>query len=355
MISRSHSFGSQGGFVLVSVVGLSALMLILAGAFNFFAEQEVEGAIRAKTLLANKLDQKSTEQTLLYLVATKRFTRAGLPMIEEDERDYVVDGDVDTKPVGGEMRFDGTPYAGFGSAVFYIRDSLGAFGLNAQDSHHLEKLLSLWEFDIATRRRLIDSLLDYTDVDHNERLYGAESTTEASAPKNFLLRTVPEIRRVKGWANWLDRHSEFDPETLFSINWNSVINLNTLPPEHFKYLGSLSDADFHSLIEYRKEASFQSVEDVLLASGGALVLVDTYYRFMPSNKLRFTIVSAESKYSSTMLVNLTPYGSNNPWHVEYQYFSERFRNLPKSSERFRGSHFTHLSTSVARGSAPMGR
>ena len=57
---------SQGGFVLVSVVGVSALMLTLAGAFNFFAEQEIEGAIRAKILLENKLDQKSTEQTLLY-------------------------------------------------------------------------------------------------------------------------------------------------------------------------------------------------------------------------------------------------------------------------------------------------
>jgi len=336
-------------------VGLSALMLILAGVFNFFAEQEVEGAIRAKTLLANKLDQKSTEQTLLYLVATKRFTRAGLSMIEEDARDYVVDDNVDTKPVGGEMRLDGTVYAGFGSTVFYIRDSLGAFGLNSQDSHHLEKLLSLWEPDIATRRRLIDSLLDYIDVDHNERLYGAESAAEAAAPKNFLLRTVPEIRRVRGWANWLDRHPEFDPETLFSINWNAAINLNTLPPEHLKYLGSLSDADFRSLIEYRKEVSFQSVDDVLRSSGGALALVDTYYRFMPSNKLRFTIVSADSKYSSTMAVNLTPYGSNNPWHVEYQYFSERLRDLSKSSAQFRGSHFTHLSPPVARGSLPVGR
>lgn len=355
MISRSHFCGSQGGFVLVSVVGLSALMLILAGVFNFFAEQEVEGAIRSKTLLANKLDQKSTEQTLLYLVATKRFTRAGVSMIEEDERDYVVDGDVDTKPVGGEMRLDGTVYTGFGSTVFYIRDSLGAFGLNSQDGHHLEKLLSLWESDIATRRRLIDSLLDYTDVDRNERLYGSESTTEDAAPKNFLLRTVPEIRRVKGWANWLDRHSEFDPETLFSVNWNAVINLNTLPPGHFKYLGSLSDADLHSLIEYRKEVSFQSADDVLLASGGALSLEESYYRFMPSNKLRFTIVSADSKYSSTMSVNLTPYGSNNPWHVEYQYFSERLRGLSESSDRFRESHFTHLSTPAARGSAPVER
>ena len=280
---------------------------------------------------------------------------SSLSMIEEDTRDYFVDGNVDTKPVGGEMRLDGTVYDGFGSIVFYIRDSLGAFGINAQDSHHLEKLLSLWESDITTRRRLIDSLLDYIDVDRNERLYGAESTTEDAAPKNFLLRTVPEIRRVKGWANWLDRHPEFDPETLFSINWNAVINLNTLPSEHLKYLGSLSDGDLHSLIEYRKQASFQSVDDVLLSSRGALALVDTYYRFLPSNKLRFTIVSADSKYSSTMGVNLTPYGSKNPWHVEYQYFSERLRDLSKSSSRFRGSHFTHLSPPVARGSVPVGR
>ena len=50
---------AQGGFVLVSVVGVSALMLILAGVFNFFAEQEIDGAIRAKRLLENNLDQNA--------------------------------------------------------------------------------------------------------------------------------------------------------------------------------------------------------------------------------------------------------------------------------------------------------
>lgn len=345
---------SQGGFVLASVVGISALMLILAGVFNFFAEQEIEGAIRAKKLVANKLDQKSTEQTLLYLVATHRFTRAGLSLVEEDERDYVVDGGVETKPVGGEMRVDGTPYIGFGSTVYYIRDLSGAFPLNTMDPVHLENLLAVWETDIATRRGLVDSLLDYIDVDQVERLHGAEGWAESVAPKNYLLRTVPEIRRVRGWAGWLDSHPEFDPEALFSINRSAEVNVNTLPAEHFRYLFSLTGVELEATLERRKQFSFRSVDDITEASGEALVSSELYFRFFPLNGLRFTIMSPETKYSSIMGVTFTPFGLKKPWHVEYQYFSELDRNLPESSARFRESHFTHLSAPVAAGSLPVG-
>jgi len=346
---------SEGGFVLVSVVGVSALMLILAGVFNFFAEQEIEGAVRAKRLLENKLDQKSTEQTLLYLVATHRYTRAGLSLVEEDESNYIVDGDINTNPVGGEMRLDGTPYIGFGSTVYYIRDLGGAFPLNAMDSSHLENLLSAWEADTAKRRGLVDSLLDYIDADQIERLHGAEGQTGSVAPKNYLLRTVPEIRRVKGWARWLDSHPEFDPEALFSVNWKAAINVNALPAEHFRYLLSVTDAELEATLKQRKQFSFQSVDDIKKSSGETLLLDDLYFRFFPSNALRFTIImSPGSKYSSTMAVTFTPFGLKKPWYVEYQYFSELGRNLPESSARFSESHFTHLSAPVAGGSLPVG-
>lgn len=345
---------SEGGFVLVSVVGVSALMLILAGVFNFFAEQEIEGAIRAKRLLENKLDQKSTEQTLLYMVATHRYTRAGLSLVEEDESKYIVDGDIDTQPVGGEMRLDGTPYIGFGSTVYYIRDIDGAFPLNSMDPSHLENLLSAWEADISTRRALIDSLLDYIDVDQFERLHGAEGETESVAPKNYLLRTVPEIRRVRGWAGWLDTQPEFDPEALFSVNWAPHININTLPAEHFRYLFSLTDSELEAALEQGKQFSFLSVDEMKKSFGETQVQDEAYFRFFPSNGLRFTIMSSDSKYSSTMGITFTPFGLKKPWHVEYQYFSELGRNLPESSARFRGSHFTHLPAPVAAGSPPVG-
>ena len=345
---------SQGGFVLVSVVGVSALMLILAGVFNFFAEQEIEGAIRAKKLLVNKLDLKSTEQALLYLVATHRYTRAGLSLAEEDERDYIVDGDIETKPVGGEMRLDGTPYIGFGSTVYYIRDLNGAFPLNAMDPTHLENLLLAWETDLATRRGLVDSLLDYIDVDQIERLHGTEGRTDSVAPKNYLLRTVPEIRRVGGWARWLDNHPEFDPEALFSVGWMSNINVNTLPGEHLRYLFSLTDAELDTTLEQRKQFSFQSVDEIKTSSGEVLILDELYFRFLPSNRLRFTIMSPDSKYSSTIGVTFTPFGLKKPWYVEYQYFSELGGKLPEASARFRKNHFTHLSAPVATRSLPVG-
>ena len=354
MISGVGPRKSEGGFVLVSVVGVSALMLILAGVFNFFAEQEIEGAIRAKILLENKLDEKSTEQTLLYLVATHRFTRAGLSLLEEDEGDYIVDDDLDTKPVGGEMLLDGTPYVGFGSTIYFIRDLNGTFPLNSMDPSHLENLLSAWEADISTRRGLIDSLLDYIDVDQIERLHGAEGSTDSVAPKNYLLRTVPEIRRVRGWSRWLDSHPEFNPEALLSVNHEPHININTLPAEHIRHLFSLTELELEAIQKQREQFSFLLVDDIKKLSGETLVLDELYFRFFPSSRLRFTIISPDSKYSSTMMVNFTPLGLKKPWHVEYQYFSEFGRNLPESSAQFRGSHFTDLSAPVAAGSLPVG-
>ena len=288
------------------------------------------------------------------MVATHRYTRAGLSLVEEDESNYIVDGDIDTQPVGGEMRLDGTPYIGFGSTVYYIRDLNGAFPLNAMDPTHLENLLLAWETDLATRRGLVDSLLDYIDVDQIERLHGAEGRTDSVAPKNYLLRTVPEIRRVRGWARWLDSHPDFDPYALFSVSWEPSINVNALPEEHFRYLFSLTDAELEATLEQREDFSFQSVDDIKKSSGKNPVMGELYFRFFPSNRLRFTIMSPDSKYSSTMAITFTPFGLKKPWHVEYQYFSELSRNLPESSARFKGNHFTDLSIPVAAGSLPVG-
>jgi type II secretory pathway component PulK len=206
----------------------------------------------------------------------------------------------------------------------------------------------------VTRRGLVDSLLDYIDVDQIERLHGAEEETDGLVPKNDLLRTVPEIRRVRGWAKWLDNHPGFNPETLFSVSVVSYINVNTLPAEHFKYLFSTADVEVEATLEERMLFSFQSVDDIEKSSGEVLELDDLYFRFFPSNRLRLTIMSADSQYSSTMAVTFTPFGSKKPWYVDYQYFSELGRSLPESSTRFSESHFTHLFAPVARGSMSVG-
>ena len=138
------------GFVLVASIWLTLILLLLAGLFGAYADARLSEAIAAKERTQDRVDYYSTEEILLYLMATGASDRNGLPTTQ-GRAEYV--------QLGGQF------HSGRGSLKFSVNDLGGLIGINSLDNFHLSMLLSRFEFDPLVRDSLLDALYDYIDLD----------------------------------------------------------------------------------------------------------------------------------------------------------------------------------------------
>jgi type II secretory pathway component PulK len=98
----------------------------------------------------------------------------------------------------------------------------------------LRKYLEVKGIDLNERDEMIDSLLDWVDPDNLVRLNGAEDDT-GYKPSNMPLRTLDEVKRVRGWGDFTSRpdwDADFTIATQdakIDINWASRDVLLSLP------------------------------------------------------------------------------------------------------------------------------
>jgi general secretion pathway protein K len=107
-------------------------------------------------------------------------------------------------------------------------------GENPANLELLRKYLEVKGVDLNERDRMIDCLLDWVDPDNLVRLNGAEDEP-GYKPTNGPLKTLDELKRVKGWEEFTstpDWEADFTLSSLdakIDINWASRDVLLSLP------------------------------------------------------------------------------------------------------------------------------
>ena len=98
----------------------------------------------------------------------------------------------------------------------------------------VRKFLEVKGVDLNERDRMIDCLMDWIDPDNLVRLNGAEEDGDYK-PANQKLRTLDELKRVRGWEEFTSR-PDWDadltlstPDGKIDINWASRDVLLALP------------------------------------------------------------------------------------------------------------------------------
>ncbi len=98
----------------------------------------------------------------------------------------------------------------------------------------VRKFLEVKGVDLNDRDRMIDCLMDWIDPDNLVRLNGAEEDGDYK-PANQKLRTLDELKRVRGWEEFTSR-PDWDadltlstPDGKIDINWASRDVLLSLP------------------------------------------------------------------------------------------------------------------------------
>lgn len=319
---------SERGFVLATTLWLLAAIAAVVGLMTWWALAEVRAATGERDSVEDAAALMSARETLLYVAATREFTRAGLPLEALDETRRAVLrldelGSMNKDPRGGELRMDGTAYALADGAGFSLQDESGLFSLVLPTPAQLDRFLATQGVPPGKVPHLRDALLDYTDADDLRRLAGAETEDYRRAgrapPPQRRLLAPSELGAVMGW-------DTLAPDVLARIAHHATtayagaVNLNTMPPSLLPaWIAGCPDA-CERVVQQRDQRPFVSGRDVQLRSTVGLPGDDVIdYRFLASDSFRMTLWGRAGG-GWRLHVRLTPLADGSgPWSVLSAY------------------------------------
>ena len=199
--ARRRPARMAAGFILVATLWTLAALTVLAAYMANVVESDVERATTAKQALEDELDRRSTEATLLYLLATGRMSHRGL-VLETPQR-FTPPGENPPASRGdGELTLGGEPFAGLGRARFALQEENGLASVNLPGEPQFAAVLSRAGVRREDLRWIVPRVRDYADLDDSLSLNGAERIDYARGnrppPANWLLASPVELKRVLG-------------------------------------------------------------------------------------------------------------------------------------------------------------
>lgn len=306
---------SQRGFVLVLTLWLLTFITIAAVYFDQRVTRARELAGNSQKMAQLAIDMAGTRAEMLYRLSTTPMSVHGLGPAPERA-----------------VALDDSAYRGDGETVVRLQDSRGLFNLNLAADDAIERFLGLLGVEPARRLAMIDTLRDYIDNDNLRRLNGAEAKDYEAAglppPRNDKLRTPFEPLRIMGWRDrtelWKDGRM---PRLLTTSGYASANNPNTAPPEVLATLPGMTALAAKLAIERRKQAPIQSGDELALLSGIPRDLLQFKVIALPAPSVRITQSAPGLPWQLQYAVELTPLGTDSPWHIDYFFKSPAaFRN-----------------------------
>lgn len=324
---RSSRSAAQG-FVLAVTLWLLAGIAVVVGLMTWWALSEVRAATAERDRVEDEAAALAARETLLYLAATREFTRAGLSPGGISEAERAVRrldefGAFRKDPIGDELRMDGRAYAANGGVHFALQDEAGLFPMVLPSASALDRFLASEGVDRGRIPGLRDAFLDYVDPDDLKHLEGMESIDYRRAglegPPNRFLLAPPEVFSVPGWAGLPD---PVRAGLVYRITpyYSGPLNLNTSPAALLPALLPGCPAACRAVVEQRETKVFVNSVDLEARVGMQLPGDDAGdYRYAPSDTFSLTLWG-RSGGGIRMHVRLTPLADKTgPWTVLAAY------------------------------------
>ncbi len=193
---RIRQTTNNRGISLIIVLWVMLLLTTIVTEFAYTMRVETDAA------------RNFRDETSAYYIATAGIQMA-LNEISEGSDFVMIDGngrlafvkieDGDIKPVEAKRELD----LGEGRVAYSIYDEKGKININTASWETVETLLMLSGVEKAQSDIIVDSIVDWGDVDHEHHLNGAESDYYISLPtpyeaKNGPMDAVEELLLVQG-------------------------------------------------------------------------------------------------------------------------------------------------------------
>ena len=315
--------GKSGqGFILVATLWILAALAVLGAYINSVAEANLAQATDVKRAIEEELALRSTEATLIYLLATNRMNYRGL-LLEADQRFAELSPD-DLPPEGdGEFWMNGAVYQGFDGLHFAAQDEYGLVSINQPGAPPLAALLRWVGVGPADRSRLVGRIRDYVDADHELRLGGAERLAYQRAgrmpPTNWIMATPMEMKRVLGVERMLAPSQQRLLLPLLTSRPMAGYNFNTMPLEVAAAVLDVDREAAKAIVDQRLQAPVWRSLQVRELTGSAVDIPDDQILRLPSSFVRLMLWRPGRGGRWLVGVQMTPYGESAPWRKDYQY------------------------------------
>ena len=313
----------DAGFVLVATLWTLAAQAILADGIDRSVAMDVERARLAKQSLQRQLDARSTEATLLYLLASGRMNHRAL-LLEEEQVFGSLDSPAPAAPADvGQLGIGGEPYFGLGEVRFSIQDEGGLASVNAPRSPLLAAALRHAGVPRSDIARMASLIRDYIDLDDLLHLDGAERLDYRRRglppPANFPMASPLELQNVLGAKRLIGPAEWRRLRPLLTHGFPLGYNFNTMRPAIAAALLGLDAEGIRPLLEERARRPVASLRRVGVLTGAYPALDPTLVTAAPSARLRIATWSAAGGIRSVLGIRLTPRAASAPWRKEYRY------------------------------------
>lgn len=319
----------QGGFILLTVLALLVVLVLLASAAATTADRVRADQQLDDARLTGQLDARSTEATLLYLLATQRRTFAGLTV---DERIVYTPSELAEKtqgefvptlmPVGNELRMNDELYSGLGDSRFALLTDAGRANINLNPQLRQNWLIQL-HASPQQQSRLSDTLLDYQSPGNFPSLNGAKADQYREKglqpPPDRTLFTPLELRRVMDWDKPL---APLDDQTLLrsitTARTGGALDVNAAPLSVLMLLPGVTKAMAERVVALRNVQAFTnnaSVYTLLPTLDEENDSIGLY----PSDSGTMALWPNSAGAGTLVHWTLTPFDDGgSPWHIDYE-------------------------------------
>lgn len=312
------------GFVLVVVLWVLATLGLLAAYVDRVVTVQVENARLTKRSFERELAQRSTQDTVTYLLTTGRMNFRGL-IIETPQRfSDALPEDARLPETGdAELHVTGRVYAGPNQTRFAVQDESGLASVNSPQWPLFGSLLRRFGVARDDATRLVARIADYIDEDRTLRLHGAEAghyrNEGKPPPPNWIMVSPLELQNVIGVADILTAAQWRRLLPLLSMRQSIGYNFNVMPPE---VLAAMLDLDLHQvgpLLDARTAQTISRLSFIAMQTGKHLDIDQDAVRELPSRFLRIALWQEKDGRRTLVGIELTPFSDIAPWRIDYRY------------------------------------
>ncbi|KAF1699363.1 hypothetical protein CSC62_00180 [Pseudoxanthomonas jiangsuensis] len=316
----------QDGFVLVIVLALLVVLTLLASAVAASGSRAVAEAQEEIDRFQGELDMRSTGETVLFMLGTQQRNIGGLAALPSPPLNQALldddDGGTYALPRGGEIRLDGSPYAGLGDARFALQDDRGLLSPNWAPESMLHAFYASRGVAAGAWADLDAKRLDYQDPDTLHRLGGAEKDqyekSGRTAPSNRPVATPLEFRRIMDWDSMLAGLDDAALLGLLTTGRSATLNVNTAPVEALALIPGMTRAEAERMAALRRQAPFVSTWALQGAFPIAPFMLEALTLF-PNQSGNLILWDRRFGGKKLMHWRLTPLASGGPpWQIDYE-------------------------------------
>ena len=285
---RCKGFGPQEGIALLMVLWVLAILMVIVLSFSFMVKTDTLSTLSFK----GGMERKS--------IAEAGIERG---IMELHYRSAFKDQTVELEGTG-VWKTDGTPYTGqLGNGRYTVRltDESGKVDINTASGLVLKNLLLNMGVQAEEADTIVDSIMDWKDVDNLHRLHGAESDYYMSLPnpykaKDALFDTVEELLLVKGVTSEILYGSKDRKGVINLLTVNAKmdrINVNAATKEVLMAIPNMTPEIAEAIISYRQNKEITDMQEIEGIIGTSDSAMSQYISTGGTNM--FTIDSSGSK------------------------------------------------------------